>query len=203
APAATVNHDRLHANEPQQRDVARESGLENGIGHRVTAEANHQRLAVVGADVRQRFGEDACFGIGDGRWHLECAPVRNVTPSRLAPSKVRPGWRCRRSVAIVQADDRLRSKRSSTHRVMTIDWASFTPASALIGGAIIGVAVALLVLVNGRIAGISGIVGGLLHPAPGEVAWRLAFVLGLIVAPLLFIAAGMAPVGVIDTDYAT
>ena len=86
---------------------------------------------------------------------------------------------------------------------MTIDWASFTPASALIGGAIIGVAVALLVLVNGRIAGISGIVGGLLHPAPGEVAWRLAFVLGLIVAPLLFIAAGMAPVVVIDTDYPT
>jgi uncharacterized membrane protein YedE/YeeE len=86
---------------------------------------------------------------------------------------------------------------------MTIDWASFTPLSALTGGAIIGIAVAILALVNGRIAGISGIVGGLLRPAPGEVAWRLAFVVGLIVAPLLFVAAGMAPVVVIDADYPT
>jgi uncharacterized membrane protein YedE/YeeE len=86
---------------------------------------------------------------------------------------------------------------------MTIDWASFTPLSALTGGAIIGIAVAILVLVNGRIAGISGIVGGLLRPAPGEVAWRLAFVVGLIVAPLLFVAAGIAPVVVIDADYPT
>jgi uncharacterized protein len=86
---------------------------------------------------------------------------------------------------------------------MTIDWASFTPLSALTGGAIIGIAVAILVLVNGRIAGISGIVGGLLRPAPGEVAWRLAFVVGLIVAPLLLVAAGIAPLVVIDADYPT
>src|SRR2546430_16395801 len=66
----------------------------------------------------------------------------------------------------------------SIERHMTIDWASFTPASAVMGGVIIGLAVALFALVNGRIAGISGIVGGLLPPAPGDVTWRLAFVAG-------------------------
>jgi uncharacterized protein len=86
---------------------------------------------------------------------------------------------------------------------MTIDWASFTPASALIGGLVIGVAVAILVLVNGRIAGIAGIVGGLLRPAPGEIAWRLAFIAGLTIAPLLFIAAGNPPSIIVDADYPT
>jgi uncharacterized protein len=86
---------------------------------------------------------------------------------------------------------------------MTIDWASFTPASALIGGLVIGVAVAILVLVNGRIAGIAGIVGGLLRPAPGEIAWRLAFIAGLMMAPLLFIAAGNPPSIIVDADYPT
>jgi len=84
---------------------------------------------------------------------------------------------------------------------MNIDWASFTPVSALAGGMIIGVAVALLVLLNGRIAGISGIVSGLLRPAAGDVAWRLAFVAGLILAPILFIAASRAPAVAIDADY--
>ena len=84
---------------------------------------------------------------------------------------------------------------------MTIDWASFTPASALIGGVVIGVAVAVLVLVNGRIAGIAGIVGGLLRPAPGEISWRLTFIAGLMLAPLLFIAAGKPPSIIVDADY--
>lgn len=80
---------------------------------------------------------------------------------------------------------------------MTIDWASFSPASAVIGGVIIGLAVAVLVLMNGRIAGISGIVGGLLKPAPGDVAWRMAFVAGLIAAPLCFaIVAKLPPVAI-------
>jgi uncharacterized protein len=86
---------------------------------------------------------------------------------------------------------------------MTIDWASFTPASATIGGAVIGVAVAILVLVNGRIAGISGIVGGLLRPLPGDIAWRLAFVAGLIFAPVLFMVAATPPSVVIAADYPT
>src|SRR5215470_12626106 len=69
---------------------------------------------------------------------------------------------------------------------MTIDWTSFTPWSAVVGGLIIGVAVSLFVLVNGRIAGISGIVGGLLRPRTGDVVWRFAFVAGLILAPLVY-----------------
>lgn len=66
---------------------------------------------------------------------------------------------------------------------MTIDWNAFTPWSALAGGVLIGVAVAMFVLLNGRIAGISGVVGGLLRPARGDIAWRAAFVAGLIAAP--------------------
>lgn len=69
---------------------------------------------------------------------------------------------------------------------------SFTPVSALVGGALIGVSAALLLLLNGRIAGISGIVGGLLQPTSGEVAWRVAFLAGLVVAPLAYAGAGGA-----------
>ena len=72
---------------------------------------------------------------------------------------------------------------------MHIDWSAFTPWSAAIGGVIIGAAVAIFVLVNGRIAGISGIVGGFLRPASGDVAWRLAFVAGLMAAPMLYMLA--------------
>jgi hypothetical protein len=85
---------------------------------------------------------------------------------------------------------------------VSIDWASFTPATAAIGGAIIGSAVAMLVLLNGRIAGISGIAGGLLRPVRGDVAWRLSFIAGLIAAPLVFGFAA-APSIVITADYRT
>ncbi len=71
---------------------------------------------------------------------------------------------------------------------MRIDWSAFTPWTALAGGALIGLAAALLVLASGRVAGISSIVGALLRPARGEVAWRIAFVLGLLGAPLLYYA---------------
>jgi len=67
---------------------------------------------------------------------------------------------------------------------MNIAWTSFTPWASLAGGALIGLAATLLVLFNGRIAGISGVLGGLLKPAQGDVAWRGAFVLGLVAAPL-------------------
>jgi len=84
---------------------------------------------------------------------------------------------------------------------MTIDWNAFTPASALAGGALIGVAAALLVLLNGRIAGISGIVGGLLAPVRGDTAWRMAFVAGLLVAPAVHgLAAGRLQTH-IDSSY--
>jgi len=69
---------------------------------------------------------------------------------------------------------------------MTLDWNAFTPGPALAGGLLIGLAAALLVLGAGRIAGISGIVGGLLRPVAGDRAWRLAFVGGLMAAPWLY-----------------
>lgn len=75
---------------------------------------------------------------------------------------------------------------------MTLDWTAFTPGSALAGGLVIGGAAALLVLLGGRIAGISGILGGLLRRVPGERGWRLAFLLGLLVSPWLY-AAVAAP----------
>jgi uncharacterized membrane protein YedE/YeeE len=68
---------------------------------------------------------------------------------------------------------------------MTIAWSQFTPWTSLAGGLLIGIATAMLLLLNGRIAGISGILGGLLRPAGGDIAWRLAFLLGLIGAPLV------------------
>ncbi len=72
---------------------------------------------------------------------------------------------------------------------MSIAWNAFTPATALIGGAIIGVAVALFVVLNGRIAGVSGILGGLVRPQAGDISWRVAFVAGLVAAPLALLAA--------------
>lgn len=69
---------------------------------------------------------------------------------------------------------------------MTIDWVNFTPWASLAGGALIGLAAALFVLFNGRIAGISGILGGLLQWPKGDIAWRVAFLLGLIAAPVAY-----------------
>ena len=86
---------------------------------------------------------------------------------------------------------------------MTLDWNAFTPMSALFGGALIGLATALLLLLNGRVAGISGIVGGLLRPRPGEVAWRVAFVAGLMAAPLVYALVHALPVAQIDAGNAT
>lgn len=61
----------------------------------------------------------------------------------------------------------------------------FTPISALFGGALIGLSAALLMLFTGRIAGISGIIGGCFVATVGDRDWRLAFIAGLIAAPLL------------------
>jgi uncharacterized membrane protein YedE/YeeE len=81
---------------------------------------------------------------------------------------------------------------------MTIDWAAFTPWSSLAGGALIGLAAALFLLINGRVAGISGIVGGLLRPQAGDVAWRVAFVAGLVGAPLVYALVRALPASRID-----
>ena len=69
---------------------------------------------------------------------------------------------------------------------MNIDWIHFTPFASLAGGMVLGVAAAIFILVNGRILGISGILGGLLPPKLGDTAWRLAFLLGLFAAPSVF-----------------
>jgi uncharacterized protein len=82
-----------------------------------------------------------------------------------------------------------------------IDWDAFTPASALTGGVLIGLAAAAFVLLNGRIAGISGIVGGLLRPARGDVSWRVAFAVGLLVAPLTWPVLAALPEIQIDAGY--
>ena len=68
--------------------------------------------------------------------------------------------------------------------------APFDPLSAAIGGALIGLAATMLMLVTGRIAGIAGILGDLVDLAGGDRLWRLAFIAGLIAAPLAIAAAG-------------
>jgi uncharacterized membrane protein YedE/YeeE len=69
----------------------------------------------------------------------------------------------------------------------------FTPYSAVIGGALIGVAAALLFLLNGRIAGVSGILGGLLDGAASGKGERIAFIVGLIAGPLVLAALWERP----------
>lgn len=75
--------------------------------------------------------------------------------------------------------------------------APFDPVSALSGGVLIGIASVLLMVLSGRIAGISGIVGGLLAPGAGDKGWRIAFIIGLVAAPLIFALAGF-PITVPD-----
>lgn len=86
---------------------------------------------------------------------------------------------------------------------MTIDWTHFTPWHALAGGMLIGAAAVLLVLFTGRIAGISGIVGGLLRPRRGDIDWRLTFLGGLVLAPLAWRLFAALPEARIDAGYGT
>ena len=84
---------------------------------------------------------------------------------------------------------------------MTIVWNEFTPWASLAGGLLIGGAAAMFVLRNGRFAGVAGVFGGLLRPQSGETGWRLAFVAGLVVAPLLWQLFGELPALRIDAGY--
>ena len=68
---------------------------------------------------------------------------------------------------------------------MQIDWIHFTPWSSLAGGLLLGIAATALFLYNGRILGITGILEGLLPPQMGDMGWRVAFLLGLFVSPLV------------------
>ena len=67
-----------------------------------------------------------------------------------------------------------------------IDWLEVTLINSLLGGMLIGVAASILILFNGKIAGISGIVGGLLRPKKNDFGWRVMFVMGLLIAPILY-----------------
>ncbi|MDW5444329.1 YeeE/YedE family protein [Polaromonas sp. SM01] len=84
-----------------------------------------------------------------------------------------------------------------------IDWAHFTPWSSLAGGLLIGVAAAMFLLLNGRIAGISGILGGLLRPRAGDIGWRVAFIGGLLLAPLVYQLIAPLPSVRVEADTAT
>ena len=89
---------------------------------------------------------------------------------------------------------------------MNIDWNHFTPWASLIGGLLLGVASAVFILINGRILGISGILGGLLPPKVGDISWRVAFLLGMLAAPTVFMAlvpAGFASEPRIDAGFWT
>ena len=78
---------------------------------------------------------------------------------------------------------------------MTIDWVSFTPWSALAGGALIGLAASLFALLNGRVAGISGLLGSLLQRGAEGRGEKTAFLLGLLLAPLLWgVFAALPPI---------
>jgi uncharacterized membrane protein YedE/YeeE len=88
---------------------------------------------------------------------------------------------------------------------MTLDWINFTPWTALTGGILLGIASAAFILLNGRVLGISGIVGGLLAPRHGDIGWRLSFLLGLLLAPtaLTLWAPGLIRVPRIDAGTLT
>lgn len=84
---------------------------------------------------------------------------------------------------------------------MLIDVTNFTPGLSLAGGLIIGAAAAVLVLFNGRVAGISGILGGLLTLPRTDMVWRVTFLVGLIGAPVIATLLGRPPVADIQASW--
>jgi uncharacterized membrane protein YedE/YeeE len=86
---------------------------------------------------------------------------------------------------------------------MAIDWNAFAPGAALAGGLLIGLAAGLLVMFSGRIAGISGVLGGLIKPQRGDIGWRVAFVAGLIIAPVIYVFFLELPEVKIEADTTT
>lgn len=88
---------------------------------------------------------------------------------------------------------------------MTLDWINFTPWTALVGGILLGIASAAFILLNGRVLGISGILGGLLAPRRGDIGWRMSFLAGLLLAPavLALLAPGLIRAPRIDAGTVT
>lgn len=84
---------------------------------------------------------------------------------------------------------------------MLIDTSHFTPISAFIGGLIIGTSAVLFILLNGRIAGISGIIGGLLKPIKHDVLWRVVFIVGMLMASFIYSLFAPLPNIQVDADY--
>jgi hypothetical protein len=86
---------------------------------------------------------------------------------------------------------------------MNMDWINFTMWMPLAGGLLIGLAVTILLYFNGRIAGVSGILGGLLKPTKGDIGWRAAFISGLMISSFVYLIASPLPVPTIDADTTT
>ncbi|MBN0979491.1 YeeE/YedE family protein [Pseudomonas hygromyciniae] len=86
---------------------------------------------------------------------------------------------------------------------MSIDWVNFTPWSSLGGGALIGLAASLFVLVNGRIAGISGLIGSVMQLSSEGWKEKALFLLGLLLAPLLWGAFTVLPEIAISAEWPT
>lgn len=84
---------------------------------------------------------------------------------------------------------------------MTIDWTHFTPWTSLLGGVLLGLSAAMFILLNGRVLGISGILGGLMTPKTGDTGWRLSFLLGLLAAPLVYALIATPVVPRIDAGW--
>lgn len=86
---------------------------------------------------------------------------------------------------------------------MQIDWTNFTPWASLAGGILLGLAASAFILINGRILGISGIIGGLLRPRSGDAGWRLAFVLGMLAAPALYYVMAGPVLATVEAGWGT
>ena len=87
--------------------------------------------------------------------------------------------------------------------LIMIDWQNFTPFDAASGGVLIGVAVAILLFFNGRIAGISGILGGLFNSKKHDTAWRLAFLAGLVFSASIWRLVADLPAIQLDASLST
>ncbi|BBE77773.1 MULTISPECIES: YeeE/YedE family protein [Phytobacter] len=84
---------------------------------------------------------------------------------------------------------------------MMIDWTHFTPLESAIGGVVIGAAASMLILFCGRVAGISGILGGVLSRANNDKGWRIAFLLGMVLSPVLWRLVAPLPAVSITTSW--
>jgi len=70
---------------------------------------------------------------------------------------------------------------------------NFTPLASLLGGVLIGISVSIMILINGRVAGISGIIGSISSAHKADIPWRVAFILGLVVSPFVYMLFSQPP----------